>query len=50
MKYFTAMLLLIFWMIATLLLAISFIGIIVLVDEDSTWMDFPKKLLSVFGS
>lgn len=50
MKYFTAMLLLMFWMIATLLLAISVLGLIVLMDEDSSWMDLPKKLVSVFTS
>lgn len=44
------MLLLMFWMVATLLLVISILGIIVLVDEDSVWMDLPKKLLSVLGS
>ena len=50
MKYFTAMLLLMFWMVATFLLTISILGLIVLLDEDSAWMEFPKKLLSVFGS
>lgn len=50
MKYFTATLLLIFWMVATFLLAISFLGLILLIQEDSPWMAFPKKLLSVFRS
>lgn len=50
MKYFTAMLLLMFWMVATLLLTISVLGLLVLMDPDSTWMEFPKKLLLVFES
>jgi len=50
MKYFTAMLLLMFWMVATFLLAISVLGLMVLLDHDSAWMDFPEKLLSVFDS
>lgn len=49
MKYFAAALLLIVWMAATFLLAITIIGIIVIVDEDSAWMKFPEKLLAVFG-
>lgn len=44
------MLLLMVWIVATVLLAISFLGLIVLIDHDSAWMDFPKKLLSVFES
>lgn len=50
MKYFTAMLLLMFWMVATFLLVITVIGLILLLDQDGTWMSFPKKLLSVFES
>jgi uncharacterized BrkB/YihY/UPF0761 family membrane protein len=48
MKYISATLLLVFWMILTVLLVITFLGIIVVIDEDSDWMEFPKKLLPVF--
>ena len=47
-KYFCFVLLLIIWMIVSFLLAISFIGIIVLLDEDSIWMKIPDKLLDIF--
>lgn len=48
MKYFTAMLLLIIWMILTCLLPLTLLGIIVVLDSDSGWMIFPQKLLKVF--
>ena len=49
MKYIASTLLLIVWMVFTLLLAVSFIGIFVLIDEDSFWMEIPEKLLNVFN-
>lgn len=48
MKYITATILLILWMIGTICLVISFLGIVVLIDEGNQWMNFPKKLLAVF--
>lgn len=48
MKYVVAGLLLIMWMILTIILAISIVGWILIIDDESTWLDFPKKLLEVF--
>lgn len=46
MKYLVVGLLMILWMIATVALVITFIGIIVLVDEDIEWGKLPQRLLS----
>lgn len=45
MKILGLILLLIVWIMATLILALSIIGLVVLMDEDSTWMEFPIKIL-----
>ena len=50
MKYISAMLLLIIWMVITFLLAISIIGLITLYEDDSPWMQISKNLCSVFKS
>lgn len=46
MKYFTASLLLTFWLIVTILLVCTIIGLAVIAEEE--WWIFPKKLLTVF--
>jgi ABC-type transport system involved in multi-copper enzyme maturation permease subunit len=49
MKYLTAMILLILWMLFTLILAVSIIGIIVFVfSDDDSWFKIGKNLASVF--
>ncbi len=49
MKYLAAAILLIVWMAITLCLALTLIGIVIMVDENSDWMKIPKKLLYVFN-
>jgi hypothetical protein len=46
MKLFTAVLLIILWMVATVALAITLIGLVVVLNDE--WFEVPKKLLAVF--
>lgn len=47
MKYLLVSLLLIVWMVLTMVLTITVIGIAIMYDEDS-WMSIPKQLLKTF--
>lgn len=46
MKYITATILMIFWMIITLLIACTIIGLMVLTEID--WFKIPNKLLQIY--
>ena len=46
MKYFFAAMLLVFWMIASIILVITVLGLLVVCDRP--WQEIPGKLLSVF--
>ena len=46
MKYLFAAIVLIFWMIATILLCLSVVGIMIAADD--SWAIIPEKLLEVF--
>ncbi len=48
MKYIVAGILLIMWMTLTIILAISVVGWVLLIDDDSAWLMFPKELLEIF--
>lgn len=50
MKYITASILLIIWMVVSLLMVCTIIGIMVFVIDESGWSAFPTKLLSVFSN
>lgn len=49
MKKIIAVLILLVWMVLTFLLALSFVGflIILLDDEPNTWLSFPDRLLYI---
>lgn len=47
MKYFFSALLLIFWMATSAFLAITVIGLILILNEE--WFDIPARLLKVFN-
>jgi hypothetical protein len=48
MKYFFAFLILLFWLITTIILTISILGLFVVVIESHRWFEIPEKILIVF--
>jgi hypothetical protein len=52
MKYFFAFLIVLLWLITTIVLSLSIVGIlvvvIVLAYKDIYWFEIPKKALNVF--
>lgn len=47
MKYFFATIVLVMWMLCTLLLAITLIGIIIITEEE--WSSIPLKIIKVLS-
>lgn len=50
MKYFMAGTLLFLWMILTLLLCVSILGLIVVMEPDESWMKIGETLVETFKS
>jgi hypothetical protein len=48
MKYFFAFLFFLFWLIGTIILTISLLGLFIVVIENDRWFEIPKKILNVF--
>lgn len=48
MKQILSFILLVLWLILTLILVFTLIGIIFILDDDSQWKQFGKQLLQIF--
>lgn len=46
MKQIVILTLMLIWIIGTIILAVSLIGMIVILDEDTGWIDIPRMLIS----
>lgn len=48
MKQILSFILIVLWLLLTLILVFTIIGIIVILDDDSQWKQFGKQLLEIF--
>lgn len=47
MKYLFSLIIILFWIISTLILAISLVGLVFMIDDESYWWQIPNKAFEI---